>query len=138
MTLNSDIRLLGRNGYHDGSRSWTNSKSFLALIVGLIVGFCMAELLVSSSPYQQQWTPYAGHQHGDINDPHHSHDMIDLSGPEGEFGSHIHSNENSTLAIQLYNDVRVLCWIMTNPQNHQKKLDMLNVHGVKDVINYYL
>ncbi len=29
--------------------------------------------------------------------------------------------ENSTVADQLFNDVKILCWIMTNPSNHQKK-----------------
>lgn len=32
-----------------------------------------------------------------------------------------HALENSTIADQLYNDVKILCWIMTNPSNHQKK-----------------
>ncbi|KAG5667439.1 hypothetical protein PVAND_015419 [Polypedilum vanderplanki] len=32
-----------------------------------------------------------------------------------------HKNDNNSIAKQLYNEVRVLCWIMTNPENHEKK-----------------
>lgn len=32
-----------------------------------------------------------------------------------------HEFENRTLADQLFNDVKILCWVMTNPKNHQKK-----------------
>lgn len=33
----------------------------------------------------------------------------------------VHAHENKTIAQQLYNDVKILCWIMTTPKNHQKK-----------------
>lgn len=32
-----------------------------------------------------------------------------------------HALENNSIANQLFNEVKVLCWIMTNPSNHQKK-----------------
>lgn len=92
------------------------------MIVGLVVGFCLAELFVLSTPEKPEWLLYAGHQHGDINDdPHGSHDLMDVAGPEMDIGSHQHALENNTVAQKLYNEVRVLCWIMTNPKNHQSK-----------------
>lgn len=122
MTSSSELRLLGRQGLHDTTRTLTNRKSLVALIIGLIVGFCMAELFILSSPSSHYYVlPYSGHSHGDINDEHHGHDSFDASGPETELGGHVHGNENKTLATQLYNEVRVLCWIMTNPSNHKKK-----------------
>jgi hypothetical protein len=33
----------------------------------------------------------------------------------------VHALENSTLSNTLFKEVRVLCWIMTNPSNHKKK-----------------
>lgn len=93
----------------------------MSLIVGLVVGFCMAELFVFSTPPRSEWVPYSGHQHGDVNDPHHSHDLLGVDGPEGDVGAHTHAHENSTLADQLYNEVRVLCWVLTSPANHKKK-----------------
>ncbi|XP_055848910.1 glycoprotein-N-acetylgalactosamine 3-beta-galactosyltransferase 1-like [Episyrphus balteatus] len=120
MTANGDYRLLGRPAT-DGYRTLTNRRSLVCLIVGLVVGFCFAELFLLSAPRRPEWMPYAGHQIGNINDPHNSHDMLEQDGPEGEFGSHTHSNENNSIANQLYNEVRVLCWVMTQPANHQKK-----------------
>ncbi|XP_075151384.1 glycoprotein-N-acetylgalactosamine 3-beta-galactosyltransferase 1 [Haematobia irritans] len=117
MTANG---LLGRTIVHEGSRS--NRRSLVSLIVGLVVGFCLAELFVLSTPEKPEWMLYAGHQHGDINDdPHDSHGLMDVAGPEMDVGSHQHAHENSTVAQKLYNEVRVLCWIMTNPKNHQTK-----------------
>lgn len=47
--------------------------------------------------------------------------MLGESGPEKDIGFHSHANENSTIANQLFNEVRVLCWVMTNPDNHHSK-----------------
>lgn len=105
----------------EGYRALTNKRSFLCLIVGLVVGFCFAELFLLSTPRRPEWMPYAGHVVGNINDPHNSHDMLEQSGPEFEVGTHSHSNENNSIADLMYNEVRVLCWVMTQPNNHQKK-----------------
>ncbi|XP_064553907.1 glycoprotein-N-acetylgalactosamine 3-beta-galactosyltransferase 1 [Drosophila montana] len=116
MTANS---LLGRSLLNEGR---SNKRSFVSLIVGLVVGFCLAELFVySSTPERGEYVPYDGHRHGDVNDAHHSHDMLELAGPEQDVGTHEHAHENTSIAEKLYSEVRILCWIMTNPANHQKK-----------------
>ncbi|XP_017856736.1 PREDICTED: glycoprotein-N-acetylgalactosamine 3-beta-galactosyltransferase 1-like [Drosophila arizonae] len=116
MTANS---LLGRSLLNEGR---SNKRSLVSLIVGLVVGFCLAELFVySSTPERGEFAPYDGHRHGDVNDAHHSHDMLELSGPEQDIGTHEHSNENTSIAEKLHSEVRILCWIMTNPSNHKKK-----------------
>lgn len=104
----------------EGIRALTNRRSILCLVVGLVVGFCFAELFILT-PRRPEWMPYAGHVVGNINDPHNSHDMLEQSGPEFEVGTHTHTNENNSIANMLYNEVRVLCWVMTQPNNHQKK-----------------
>lgn len=41
-----------------------------------------------------------------------------------------HDFENRTLADRLFNEVKILCWIMTNPSNHEKKAKpVLNTWG---------
>ncbi|XP_067621746.1 glycoprotein-N-acetylgalactosamine 3-beta-galactosyltransferase 1 [Eurosta solidaginis] len=117
MTVNG--LLLGRSVLTDGPRS--NRRSLVSLIVGLVVGFCLAELFVISTPSHPEYLPYAGHVHGDANDAHNSHDMLGEEGPESDVGSHHHAYENNSVAIRLSNEVRVLCWVMTNPSNHKKK-----------------
>lgn len=32
-----------------------------------------------------------------------------------------HAAENDTIAKYLHSEVRILCWVMTNPENHKKK-----------------
>lgn len=32
-----------------------------------------------------------------------------------------HAMENNSIADKLYNEVRILCWVLTNPDNHQTK-----------------
>ncbi|XP_054084235.1 glycoprotein-N-acetylgalactosamine 3-beta-galactosyltransferase 1 isoform X2 [Zeugodacus cucurbitae] len=102
-----------------GSRS--NRRSLVSLIVGLVVGFCLAEMFILSTPARHEYLPYVGHQHGDVNDAHNSHDMLGEEGPETDIGTHQHAYENNSIATKLHNEVRVLCWIMTNPKNHKSK-----------------
>ncbi|XP_037960758.1 glycoprotein-N-acetylgalactosamine 3-beta-galactosyltransferase 1 [Teleopsis dalmanni] len=116
MTANG---LLGRTNHTDPSRS--NRRSLISLIVGLVVGFCLAEMFILSTPQQPEWMLYTGHQHGHLSDAHESHDLLEAAGPETDIGTHQHSYENTTIAQKLYNEVRVLCWIMTNPNNHKSK-----------------
>uniref|UniRef100_A0A1A9W866 Glycoprotein-N-acetylgalactosamine 3-beta-galactosyltransferase 1 n=1 Tax=Glossina brevipalpis TaxID=37001 RepID=A0A1A9W866_9MUSC len=111
--------MLGRTIGPEGSRP--NHRNLVSMIVGLVVGFSLAELFVLSTPEKPDWLLYTGHARGDINDAHFSHDLIDASGPEGNVGSHQHIFENSSVAQKLYEEVRVLCWVMTNPKNHRTK-----------------
>ncbi|XP_055316508.1 glycoprotein-N-acetylgalactosamine 3-beta-galactosyltransferase 1-like [Sitodiplosis mosellana] len=36
-------------------------------------------------------------------------------------GEDVHAIENRTVSMQLYNDVRILCWILTTPKNHRTR-----------------
>ena len=64
-----------------------------------------------------QWEVLQGH-----ND--HSH-LEESAGPEGEVvfheDGHVHDGEDE-VARKLAGEVRVLCWIMTQPANHEKKV----------------
>ncbi|XP_023167542.2 glycoprotein-N-acetylgalactosamine 3-beta-galactosyltransferase 1-like [Drosophila hydei] len=100
--------LLGRSLLNETRLS---KRSLVSLIVGLVLGFCLAELYIYSSMPER----------GNINNANHSHDMLELSGPEQDIGTHEHSNENTSIAEKLHSEVRILCWIMTNPSNHKKK-----------------
>ena len=54
----------------------------------------------------------------------HSH-LEESSGPKGEVvfheDGHVHDGEDK-VAQKLAGEVRVLCWIMTQPKNHKKKV----------------
>lgn len=100
-----------------GVRNLTSRRSLATLILGVFVGFILAAALISSSDREPR--PW-------LRDPHTGSDLADAEGPEKDVGYHAsheeaHALENKTIAQRLHNEVKVLCWIMTSPQNHQKK-----------------
>lgn len=61
-----------------------------------------------------------------FSDPHTSGEMEFFAGPEIDPGQHdkneeFHRMEDTTVADKLAKEVRILCWIMTGPSNHEKK-----------------
>ncbi|XP_076326717.1 glycoprotein-N-acetylgalactosamine 3-beta-galactosyltransferase 1-like [Tachypleus tridentatus] len=108
------------------------SKTFiLTLGVGIIFGFSFAYVLLSVVSWEKAdllnniaasalTGQYVGH-----HDPHSHEDIEDLSGPDVPLSFHstdedFHKGEG-VLAESLAKEVRVLCFILTNPTNHQKK-----------------
>lgn len=109
-----------------GTRNFANRRSLLTLIFGVVVGFSLAIVFVSN-PSGSNWMPYMDNHHEvELRDPHTGNDLADAEGPIEDVGIHsahegAHALENNSIANQLFNEVKVLCWIMTNPSNHQKK-----------------
>lgn len=96
-------------------------SNVVTLFFGVALGFFLA-ILMQFSPNSLNSGSFAP-RHGD---PHFGRDLHDAFGPEQDVEFHeptdnTHSYENSSVAQQLYKEIRVLCWIMTNPKNHKKK-----------------
>lgn len=111
-----------------------NKPTLLAGTIGFIIGLTLSQILSNSqalaykddvlNALQYQWeqltlnrvTP--GPEYFD-----HSH-MEDMTGPTEKVIFHddedVHDGEDS-VAKELAKDVRVLCWVMTGPQNHKSK-----------------
>lgn len=104
----------------------TSRRSLAPLLLGILVGFVIAAVFLSPDS-KSFWIPFKSDaRRVDLSDPHTGGELAFAEGPEHDVGSHsiheaVHAHENNTLAQQLFNEVRVLCWIMTNPKNHQKK-----------------
>lgn len=65
------------------------------------------------------------HNHRDV-DAHEEEEMDNVSGPKENVGSHqdndtFHTMLDYSIANALKDKVRVLCWVMTGPKNHQSK-----------------
>lgn len=119
-------------------RSLTNRRTLVTLTVGVLVGFSMAAVCLRVNRDSQsigfeyllggsgEGGPSPDHHHEGNHDPHTGGELKFAEGPEKEGGNHdvhdeAHAMENASVANKLYDEVRVLCWIMTNPGNHQKK-----------------
>ncbi|XP_053323421.1 glycoprotein-N-acetylgalactosamine 3-beta-galactosyltransferase 1 [Spea bombifrons] len=102
------------------------SKSVLSLatfIFGLAIGFICCYVIFSIVLEQRgQSQPEILH-----NDPHfrHAEHEAEADGLAGQMDFNAdtkqHHDEDTHVADELFNKVRILCWVMTGPQNLEKK-----------------
>lgn len=99
-------------------------RFILTLIVGTIFGFLSACLLITATKDVSHIFNWFPHSAAPSNG--HQFPNADLRfEPDGDIKFHekdeiFHKNEDK-IAQELKKKVRVLCWIMTGPNNHQKK-----------------
>lgn len=85
----------------------------VTLGIGLATGFILAYVAISPQMLS-------------FSDPHTSYEMEYMAGPTIDPGTHsedeeFHNMEDATVANKLYNEIRVLCWVLTGPKNHEKR-----------------
>lgn len=112
----------------------------LTLAVGITFGFSFAYVLLNMTATDQQAWVYRyshvsdddpsgatedTHMHSHLHDPHSHQDMAHLKGPDVPVSFHDHNeefhHEDDLVAKELAQKVRVLCWVMTGPKNHDTK-----------------
>ncbi|KAG8129618.1 putative Glycoprotein [Naja naja] len=87
--------------------------SFLAFLLGLISGFFSIFYLVQNLTWERS-------QHLGLQMPHGSKDLESMLAKAAL--AHLHqAGEESSVADELYDKVRILCWVMTGPQNLERK-----------------
>ncbi|EDV99588.1 GH12343 [Drosophila grimshawi] len=82
-------------------------------------GYCVAELIsyITISEDIERTNFLASTDSNIRSPPSHADDVI----PHFDVLRHDHPTDNTSLANQLKKDVRILCWVMTNPNNHKLK-----------------
>uniref|UniRef100_A0A8B9WS54 Glycoprotein-N-acetylgalactosamine 3-beta-galactosyltransferase 1 n=1 Tax=Bos mutus grunniens TaxID=30521 RepID=A0A8B9WS54_BOSMU len=101
------------------SKSWLNILTFLC---GSAVGFVLCSQLLSILFEEQKDIqpsilhndPHA--RHSDDNEQNHLEGQMNFDADASQ-----HKDENTDIADKLYQKVKILCWVMTGPQNLEKK-----------------
>ncbi|XP_017472978.1 PREDICTED: glycoprotein-N-acetylgalactosamine 3-beta-galactosyltransferase 1-like [Rhagoletis zephyria] len=91
-------------------------RPLLMLLVGLVSGFCFSQLLRSTDCAIRLSFPSGNFlgRNEEYDDP------AALYTAEENLQTRV-SNDDNSLAEQLFNATRVLCWVLTSPANHAKK-----------------
>ncbi|XP_052096116.1 glycoprotein-N-acetylgalactosamine 3-beta-galactosyltransferase 1-like [Mytilus californianus] len=100
-------------------------KGIVLFLLGIVLGFLMTFLFSNQFDLRNHirqvpsgvFIPNSPHSHGEMDHLKGPDESVDWS--EAHF--HSHAEESSKIAKELEKDVRVLCWVMTNPSNHQSK-----------------
>ena len=110
----------------------------IALVIGFIFGLSVSLFTISKTQYlpsysrnilrslQSQWSQYSNSDPGHLSHAHSHEELEDAEGPEEilvfhNTNSSFHREEDG-VARQLAERVRVLCWVMTQPENHKSKV----------------
>jgi len=129
-------------------QSRANARFVFSFLTGIAFGFCLTYTLTNPTNlfgYGPRARKLLGYEHdnresyddsehrnshshdheGSIHDPHSHKDLRNASGPRkivkfNDSHAHTHIGEKF-VADQLFKEVKVLCWIMTGPQNHDSK-----------------
>ncbi|RVE44702.1 hypothetical protein evm_010660 [Chilo suppressalis] len=90
----------------------------LTLVIGISAGFSFAYILLTSTGYPRDvvWSSYRESAR-DLD----KHPITAMIGHGSDEPAHRH--EDRTVADELSKKVRVLCWVMTQPNNHRKRAD---------------
>lgn len=110
-------------------------QGYFTFLIGLVVGFTIAFLFLAprtiykpiNGYFKQDYQVLDSHRHNHRDrDAHEEEEMDNISGPQENVGTHqenetFHNMFDYSVANNLKEKVKVLCWIMTGPKNHQTK-----------------
>ena len=107
-----------------------SKTTVLAFIIGIIFGLSVSlltiDMFLQVPNYKSQWSLFCKRERRTQSHAHSHMDLQDVDSPEEILVFHkknesVHKDEE-LVARKLSEKVRVLCWIMTQPDNHKSKV----------------
>jgi len=94
----------------------------VTLTVGILAGFSISLMILNATSLSRK-DMFFGPPPARYSSDYHDHQALDnLPEITKEIVLHSHSGQdNESLAAGLYREIRVLCWVLTGPQNHNKR-----------------
>ncbi|XP_060658602.1 glycoprotein-N-acetylgalactosamine 3-beta-galactosyltransferase 1-like isoform X1 [Drosophila nasuta] len=92
---------------------YSKTQLHITLLSGFFIGFCVAQFM--------SYIIISEHILSVSLQLKHETNPVALNCSTIQEIRHDHPYDNSTVADQLRKEVRILCWVMTNPENHKKK-----------------
>lgn len=100
-----------------------NGQMFVLFVIGVTIGISFAVMYTQYQTIAVNRT-YQLHLLPVLNDDELQHAVPlvnDTSTKHAHENDDAHANEDTTLSTKLYDEVRILCWILTTPKNHQTR-----------------
>ncbi|KAJ8721862.1 hypothetical protein PYW08_004264 [Mythimna loreyi] len=91
-------------------------RFFLTLVIGISAGFSFAYILLTSTGFSRD-TAWHNYRKSARDFKKHPIAAVGEHSPDEP----AHRDEDRSVADELYKKVRVLCWVMTQPKNHESK-----------------
>ena len=95
-------------------------------IFGLSISLLTIDMTQNMPQYKSQWSIFYNSVRGQAQTYHGHKDLENAKGPDEIVVFHknnesVHKDEDE-VARKIAEKVRVLCWVMTQPQNHKSKV----------------
>ncbi|XP_023016946.2 glycoprotein-N-acetylgalactosamine 3-beta-galactosyltransferase 1 [Leptinotarsa decemlineata] len=100
------------NGITKRSYAKLKYQAHFCLVTGMAIGFTLAYIVLIPPTVRHTYSRIFGEEY------------LEVSGPVGEVGDHnrndtFHRMMNTEIADNLYKEVKILCMVMTSPNNHE-------------------
>lgn len=117
----------------------SRSKVIMVFVIGSIFGLLLSLLTINKAQYLQNYEnpilrSFMFHYNSCHAHAHGHEDLEDAEGPDEVVLFHegkesVYHKDEDGMARELAEKVKVLCWVMTQPNNHKSKVKKGQLYG---------